>query len=217
MPIRVMIADDHAIFRAALKALLEKERDIRVVAEAGTGFDTIKGATKGKVDVLILDISLPGLSGTRVAEAVLEKKNHLPIVVLTMHEDEYYLRELLRIGVRGYVLKKSAADGLLHAIRAAVRGEQYVDPAMADHVISSYVGRAPQKRAAEGLNALTRREQEVCGLLAHGYTNAEVAQKLFISERTVESHRTRIMAKLNLKSRGDLVRFAIENRLLRLR
>ena len=216
MPVRIMIADDHAIFRSGLKALLEKERDIRVVAETGTGFETIQAATEKDIDVLILDISLPGLSGPRVAEAVLEKKPDLPIVILTMHEDEYYMRELFKIGVRGYVLKKSSDTDLLHAIRAVVRGEQYVDPALADHVISSYVGRLPKRRAAVGLNALTRREREVCALLAYGHTNAEVAQKLFISERTVETHRTNIMAKLSLKSRAELVRFAIDRGLLRL-
>jgi two-component system response regulator NreC len=217
MSIRVMIADDHAILRSGLKALLEREKDIEVVGETGTGFDTIKAATEKEMDVLILDISLPGLSGTRVAEAVLEKKPDLAIVVLTMHEDEYYMRELFKIGARGYVLKKSPAADLLHAIRAAARGEQYVDPALANHVISSYVGRAPKKRAATRATGLTRREQEVCSLLAYGHTNAEVARKLFISERTVESHRTNIMSKLNLKSRAELVRFAIDHGLLNLR
>ena len=211
-----MIADDHAVFRSGLKALLEKEPDLQVVAETGTGFDTLKAVAENAVDVLLLDIAMPGLSGPRVAEEVLRKKPDMAIVILTMHEDPYYLQELFKIGVRGFVLKKSTGTDLLQAIRAAHRGQQYIDPALAGHVISSYVGRPSPKRKAERLDLLTPREQEVCRLLAYGHTNAEVAQKLFISERTVETHRTNIMTKLNLRSRAELVRFAIDRGLLKL-
>jgi len=214
MPIGILIADDHAIFRSGLRALLEKEGDLEVVAETGTGFDTLKAATDRKVDVLVLDISMPGLPGPRVAEAVLQQRPELPIVVLTMHEDEYYLQELFKIGARAFVLKKSTGTELLQAIRAAHRGHHYIDPALADHVICPYVGRAPKKKAGR-LDSLTLREQEVCRLLACGHTNAEVADKLCISERTVETHRANIMAKLGLKTRAELVRFAMDNGLLR--
>ena len=216
MPVRILIADDHAVFRSGLKALLEKEPDLQVVAETGTGFDTLEAIAEKEVDVLLLDIAMPGLSGPRVAEEVLRKKPDMAIVILTMHEDQYYLQELFKIGVRGFVLKKSTGTDLLQAIRAAHRGQQYIDPALAGHVISSYVGRPPAKKRTERLDLLSHREQEVCSLLAYGHTNGEIAQKLFISERTVEAHRTNIMTKLHLKTRAELVRFAIDQGLLKL-
>ena len=216
MPIRILIADDHAVFRSGLRALLEKESDLLVVGETGDGVATVAAIATQEVDVLLLDITLPKLPGPKVAEAVLHKRPHLAIVVLTMHEDEYYMQELFKIGARAFVLKKSTGTDLLQAIRAAHRGEQYIDPSLAEHVISSYVGRRSAYKAAGRLDLLTPREQEVCTLLAYGHTNAEIAQKLFISERTVETHRTNLMAKLDLKSRAELVRFAIGHGLLKL-
>ena len=216
MSIRVFIADDHAVFRSGLRALLEKEPDIEVVGETGNGFDTIRGVIETNLDVLILDVTMPGLPGPKVAKAVLQEKPQLAIVVLTMHEDEYYLQELFRLGVRAYVLKKSTSTDVVQAIRAACKGEQYIDPALAGLVISSYVGRQPKKLKTDRFDLMTPRELEVLTLLAYGHTNAEIAEKLCISERTVESHRNNIMSKLELKSRAELVRFAIENDLLKL-
>lgn len=215
MPIKVFITDDHAVLRGGLHALLETERDITIVGEASSGLDAIRALEETPMDVLVLDISMPGLPGARTAEELLRRRPTLGIVVLTMHEDEYYLREMLRIGVRGYVLKKSSGTELVHAIRAAYRGESYIDPALASLVISPYVGKTSAKEPGR-LGLLTPREQEVCRLLAYGYTNAEVAEKLFISDRTVETHRTNIMGKLSLGSRAELVRFAIDNGLLTL-
>jgi DNA-binding NarL/FixJ family response regulator len=214
-PIQILIADDHAVFRSGLRALLEKEPDLEVVAETGDGLSTVRAACEKQVDLLLLDISLPKLSGQQVAEAVLENRPDMAIVILTMHEDQYYLQELFKIGVRAFVLKKSTGTDLLQAIRAAYRGEQYIDPALAGHVISSYVGRRPNEKMGR-LDTLTPREKEVCTLLAYGHTNAEIAKKLFISLRTVETHRTNLMGKLDLKSRAELVRFAIDNGMLKL-
>ena len=216
MPIRILIADDHAVFRVGLKALLEKETNMKIVADAGDGFEAAREAIKRDIDVLLLDISMPGLTGPQVAETVLQKKPDLAIVVLTMHEDEHYLQELFRTGVRGFVLKKSSGQDLVQAIRAAHRGEHYVDPSMAGCVISSLAGDAAGRESPERLAQLTRREREVCRLLAYGHTNAEIAEQLAISDRTVETHRSKITAKLRVKSRAELVRFAIENGLLEL-
>ena len=217
MPIRILIADDHAVFRSGLRALLENEPDFEIVGETGNGFDTIRAIAERDVDVLLLDITMPGLPGAKVAEAIMKEERHPAIVVLTMHEDEYYLQEFFRLGVLAYVLKKSTATDVVQAIRAAGRGEEYIDPALAGLVISSYVGRRqPRKQRTGRLDQLTPREQEVLSLLAYGHTNGEIGQRLSISERTVESHRTNIMAKLDLTSRADLVRFAIDNGLLRL-
>jgi DNA-binding NarL/FixJ family response regulator len=218
MPIRILIADDHAVFRNGLKVLLEKEPDLKVVGETGNGFDTLRAVSETDLDLLLLDVAMPGLPGSKVAEAVLKGKPHLAIVVLTMHEDEYYLQEFFRLGVRAYVLKKSTGTDVVQAIRAAIKGEQYIDPALAGLVISSYVGgRQPKKQRTGRLDLMTPREIEVLTLLAYGHTNAEIAEKLCISERTVETHRTNIMAKLEFKSRAELVRFAIDNGILKLR
>lgn len=214
MSIRILIADDHAVFRSGLRALLEKEEDFEIVGETGSGLDTLALMERNGTDVLLLDISMPGLSGPKVAHEVLSKRPGMAIVILTMHEDEYYLQELLRIGVRGYVLKKSTGTEVAQAIRAAYRGDTYIDPALAVLVVSPYVGRA-RKDSGDPLAQLTAREKEVCQLLAFGYTSAEVAEKLFISGRTVETHRNHIMSKLGLQTRADLVRFALENGLMK--
>jgi len=213
---RILIADDHAVFRSGLKALLEKESDMEVVGETGDGYETIRAVEDNDIDVLILDITMPGLTGPKVAESVLKKKPDLVIVVLTMHEDKYYLQELFRLGVRAYVLKKSTGTDVAQAIRAATKGDQYIDPALTNVVISSFVGRQRQKKKTGRLDLTTQREKEVLTLLAYGHTNGEIADKLCISERTVETHRTNIMSKLELKSRAELVRFAIDNGLLKL-
>ena len=215
MSIKIVITDDHAVFRSGLRALLEKEPDFEVVGETGSGMDTIELAKELHFDLLLLDISMPGLSGPRLAEEILKQKPKLAIVVLTMHDDEHYLRELFRIGARGYVLKKSTGTELVQAIRSAYAGNVYVDPALSDVLVSSYVGRQPAKEESGRLGLLTSREKEICRLLALGYTNSEVGDKLFISVRTVETHRSNIMAKLELESRAELVRFAINNGLLK--
>jgi len=216
MPIRIFIADDHAVFRSGLRMLLEKEPDLQVVGETGNGFDAIRAVAETPLDVLLLDVAMPGLSGARVAEEVLKNKPDLAIVVLTMHEDEYYLQEFFRLGVQAYVLKKSTGTDVAQAIRAAQKGKQYIDPALTNLVISSYVGRQPTKPKTRRLDLLTPRELEVLTLLAYGHTNAEIAEKLCISERTVETHRTNIMSKMEFRSRAELVRFAIDNRMMKL-
>jgi two-component system response regulator NreC len=156
---------------------------------------------------------MPGMPTAKVAERLLKKRPDLAIVVLTMHEDAYYLREFLKIGARGFVLKKSTGRELVRAIRAVVDGNHYVDPALTSEVVDAYVDRA-DKRPSGRVGALTTREREVCGLLAYGHTNNEIAEKLSISARTVESHRARIMSKLELSSRADLVRFAMDHGLM---
>lgn len=216
MSARILIADDHAVFRSGLRALLEKEKDLQVVAETGDGFATLEVLEAEAIDILLLDITMPKLTGPQVAERALKLNPRVAIVVLTMHEDAYYLQELFKIGVRGFVLKKSTGTDLLQAIRAAYRGDQYVDPALAGHLVSLFVGTRAGKASQGRLDALTPREREVCTLLAYGHTNGEIATRLHISERTVESHRNHITAKLDLRTRADLVRFAIDNGLLKL-
>jgi two-component system response regulator NreC len=215
MSVRIMIADDHAVFRSGLKALLEKENDFEVVGEAGTGKETLKLISEKAVDVLLLDINMPGMKGPMVAEEVFKEKPDVAIVVLTMYDDEYYLQELFKIGAKGFVLKKSTGTDLIQAIRAVNLGNQYIDPSLISYVISPYIGRT-KKKGDSRKNLLTLREQEICRLLAYGHTNSEIAEKLFISERTVETHRSNVFSKLDLKNRAELVRFAIDNNLMKL-
>ncbi len=215
MSISVLIADDHAVFRSGLRALLENEEDIEVAGEAGTGPEAVKKINDISPDVLILDINMPEMNGTTVAEKALKNHPELKIVILTMHEDEHYLQELLKIGINGYVLKKSTQTDVVQAIRAASRGEHYIDSSLSSFVVSKYAG-LPEKKSASKKDILTAREQEICSLLAYGHTNSEIAEKLFISERTAEFHRSNIFSKLNFKSRAELVRFAIETSLMKL-
>ena len=215
MNIKVLIADDHILFRNGIRMLLEKESDIEVVGETGDGFQTLKQALEQSVDILLLDLSMPGMPSPRVVETLVEKKPHLSIIVLTMHEDEYYLQELFRIGAKAFVLKKSSSTDLLQAIRAVYRGGQYIDPALADKVISPYVGKKTSGQNGR-LGLLTKREQEIVKYLAYGHTSTEIAEIFSLSSRTVETHRASIMAKLELNSRAGLVRFAIDNGLMKL-
>lgn len=220
MTTRILIADDHTLFRSGLRALLEKESDFEIVGEASSGPETIRQAKEKDPDILILDLTMPGgLSGAQVAETVLGELPELGVMVLTMHEDEYYLKQLLRIGARAFLLKKSSSDEMLQAVRSVAKGDVYVDPSLTRHLLPSFVGKAvPASRQKKTglLGLLTKRELEVCRELALGHTNAEVGEKLFISERTVETHRTNIMSKLELRNRAELVRFAIENGLMNL-
>jgi DNA-binding NarL/FixJ family response regulator len=214
MSISVYIVDDHAVFRSGIRALLERESDVQVAGETGLGIEAIRAASEIEFDVLLLDISLPDISGARVAERVLKVRPRLAIVALTMHEDEEYFRELFKVGARGYMLKKSSGNELLQAVRTTCRGGIYVDPALSPLLVRDIAGPPPRQRDVGLIGLLTPREREVCRYVGFGYTNSEVADKLNISARTVETHRANIMAKLNMKSRADLVRFALDNELL---
>ncbi|MBI4612385.1 MAG: response regulator transcription factor [Planctomycetes bacterium] len=214
MPIRILVADDHAVFRNGLTALLAKESDLEIVGEAATAGDTIRAAMETEADVLVLDIGMPGQSGVAAAAAISKRRPKLAIVILTMHEDEDYLQEMLKIGVRGYVLKKSSGEDLLQAIRTAYRGARYIDRGFADTLVSASVAGQPTG-SPDRLGQLTRREREVCEMLAYGHTNAEIAENLHISERTVETHRSNIMNKIDAKTRAEVVRFAIDHGLMK--
>ena len=213
MPIRIVIADDHAVFRSGVKALLDAEDEFEVAGESASGSDTVEVVMSTEADVLLLDISMPGVPAARVAETLLQERPGLAIVVLTMHEDVHYLEEFLKIGVRGYVLKKSGGPDLFQAIRAAHNGHRYVDPSLAGDAIAPYLDQASGGQSGR-LASLTPREREVLTLLAHGHTNREIGDLLHISVRTVEVHRKSVMSKLGLKGRAQLVRFAIDHGLV---
>ncbi len=186
-----------------------------MVAEAGDGNAAVEVVRKHRPDVLILDISMPGKGGSAAARLALKVHPELAIVVLTMHEDVCYLRELFAIGAKAFVLKKSRQEVLVSAIWAAKRGERYIDPVLSGQAMSLFVGKQTTRKKTL-VSVLTPREKEVCELLALGHTNHDIGDRLFISERTVESHRNHIMTKLGFKTRAKLVRFAIDNGILRL-
>jgi two-component system response regulator NreC len=213
MTIQVHISDDHGVFRSGLKALIEKEEDLAVVGETGNSFDTLRWFTEHEADVLVLDINMPGPPTSEVAREVAANHPKTAVLVLTIHSEEYYLREFLNLGVKGFMVKTSTGNEFIEAIRMVHKGKTYVDPSMSKYLVSNYVGK-PLKSGGR-LDVLTKREQEVCTYLATGHTNAEVAEALSISKRTVETHRASIMTKLELKTRAELVRFAMENGLLK--
>jgi two-component system response regulator NreC len=204
--IRVMLADDHAILRAGLRMLLEAQPDMAVVAEAADGEEAIRRAGGSRPDVAVVDLSMPGLSGVETLERLRREVPSTRLLVLTMHDDPGYARLALAAGASGHVIKDAESTELLAAIRAVHRGRTFVQAG------SESPPTATLERAAAP--ALSPRERQVLGLLAHGHTNREVADQLSLSVKTVETHRARLSDKLGLHSRADLVRFAIELGLL---
>lgn len=209
--IRVLLADDHALLRAGLKALLATQTDIDTVGETGDGGEAAQLAQTLLPDVLLLDVTMPGNEQFAALRAVRERAPQVRVLLLTMHEDEALLREALRLGAAGYVLKKAAEAELLTAIRAAARGEAYVDPALTRAMIAGYLEAEESKKtdiAQE--DGLTAREVEVLKLTAEGYTNKEIAENLVISVKTVETHKAHIAEKVGMKSRVEWLRYARE-------
>lgn len=213
MATTVHVADDHSVFRAGLRALIEKEKDFLVTGESGNSFDTMKSVIKDKPDVLILDINMPGISTSNVVENLTKEMPNLAILVLTIHDEEYYLKEFLKAGARGFMVKTSTSQELIRALHIVVKGETYVDPALSKHLITNYLGEQTKKSKKD--EKLTKRERQVFEKLVYGYTNQEIAKDLTISKRTVDSHRASIMSKLGLNSRAELVRYALQHGLIK--
>jgi two-component system response regulator NreC len=204
--VRVLIADDHALVRSALKSLLEAQPDLEVVGEAENGAAALECCRRLAPDVVIMDLAMPGRGGINATEDLRREIPGTKVLVLTMHDDDAYLRLARLAGAAGFVLKKSLATELIRAIRAVAAGQHYFPPA----------DTAPPPRFRGGLlERITEREREVLALIALGHTTAEISVKLRISEKTVESHRAHIIEKLGLRSRAELVRFALEHGLLK--
>jgi DNA-binding NarL/FixJ family response regulator len=201
--IRVLLAEDHETVRDGLRLLLDSQPDVTVVAEAGNGQLAVDQARELKPDVIVLDLTMPGMSGLAAARALREYVPSTAVVALTRHDDQAYLRELMANGASGYVLKQSPSSELLAAIRAAAAGESHVDPALG--IVDDTWGR---RRAAP---SITSREQEVLRHVAVGLTNKEIAAAIDVSVKTVEVHKANAMRKLNLKGRVDVVRYAVLN------
>jgi len=207
--IRIVLADDHEIVRAGIRLVLEEQSDMEVVAEAADGEAAVRYALGHKPDVLVLDLNMPGLSGLDAIPGVLEASPDTAIVVLTMQAEPAFAREALRAGARGYVVKQSAAAELVGAIRAIVAGDTYINPSLGARLASE-----PEKAASP--DDLTPRETEILELLALGHTNPEIADKLVLSVRTVETHRANIQQKTGASTRAELVSYAADKGLLNL-
>lgn len=196
--------------RQGVRMVLQSEPDFELVAEAGSGEEAVKMAEIHRPDVVIMDISLPGLSGIEATKQIKEAVPGVKVIGLTMHEEEPYVMELLRAGADGYIVKRSAAADLVSAIRAVVQGQAVLDPAITRAVVTGYVTRpVPAAPERDENSPLTPRETEILILVAEGNTNADIARKLFISEKTVQTHRSNILDKLNIHDRTELVRYAI--------
>lgn len=206
--------DDHAIVREGIKRILAEEPDIEVVGEAGDGLEAVEMAKKLKPDVAILDITMPALNGIEATRQIRSSLPNTHALTLTMHEDDTYVFQLLKAGAAGYVLKRAAATDLVQAVRAAQRGEAFLYPSVAKAVVGDYLKRLEEGEGKEMYDGLTEREKEILTLVADGATNQEIARKLFISIKTVQTHRAHIMEKLDLHDRTKLVRYAIRKGLI---
>ena len=214
---RVMIADDHAVVRHGLRALVETQPDLAVVAEAGDAPEAIAEARRVRPDVLLLDLGMPGGGGMRVLEQLAGSTPAIRILILSMHDDPAYIRSAFAGGALGYVVKRARGSDVLDAIRAVARGDRYVDPVTTGAVVGAEAPRDNRgPRDAARPRQLTERERRVLQLLAEGHTNLEVGAHLGISVKTVETHRGRLSRKLGARSRADLVRYALHAGLLRL-
>ena len=210
--IRVLIADDHAVLRAGLRVLIGAQPDMDVVGEAADGEEAVQRVAETRPDVALVDITMPGSSGIKAIERIRQTCPATRVLVLTMHDVPAYLRSALAAGATGYVVKRAADSELLSAIRGVHRGRTVLDPALATAVVQGAIGRKAtvgQPGGPAGL--LSPREREVLDLVAQGYTNQQIADRLGLSVKTVETYRSRLVEKLGLRSRADLVRYALDS------
>lgn len=203
--IRVLIADDHAILRDGLKALLQSAPDMEVVGEAATGKEALRLVHELRPNVVLMDISMPDMTGLEATEVIKRMYPEIKVIALTVHEHETYLRRMLQVGADGYVVKRAAADELVRAIRTVMRGGVYLHPEVAKRVIGRSDPKTPK---------LSGREWQVLRLIALGYTNQQIADRLSLSVKTVETYRSRIADKLGIKTRAEIVKFALQHQLL---
>jgi two-component system response regulator NreC len=204
--IKVLIADDHTIVRSGVRLLLDAEPDIEVIGEALDGRETVRLVEQLRPDVVLMDITMPGMDGLQATRTIKEEWPGIHILVLTMHRSDEYFFETLKAGASGYILKGAETDELLNAVRTVADGEVFLHPTLARKLVHDYLDRA--EGGSEGEGSLSPREREIVALLAEGYTSKEIAEKLVISPSTVYTHRNRLMTKLGFSSRHELMQYA---------
>lgn len=207
--LRILLADDHTVVRHGFRMIITAEPDMEVVAEAANGREAVEQAAGLRPDIAVIDVTMPELNGIEATRRIAEVSPRTRVLALSMHKDAVYVREILRAGAKGYLLKDSMASDLLAAIRSLARGEGYLSPGVSEAVLSDY-----RKHVTDPIDLLTSREREVLQMIAEGKTNKEIANALRLSVYTIEAHRGRIMEKLNLHSTGELVRFALRSGLI---
>lgn len=207
--IRILLADDHALVRQGFRLILSSQPDMEIVGEAGNGREALELAEKLRPDLVVMDVAMPELNGIEATRRLATSSPRTRVLALSMHKDSVYVREILRAGARGYLLKDSIDSDLVNAVRAVARGDGYLSPGVSDAVLTDY-----RRHVTDPIDLLTTREREVLQHIAEGKTNKEIATTLTLSVYTVDAHRGRIMEKLNLHSTGELVRFAVRNGLV---
>ncbi len=206
MPIKILIADDHGVVAEGLKHLIEAQPDMQVLGTVADGREAVRLAREAQPDVVLMDLSMPELNGADATRAILERDTRCRVIVLSMYAEREYVRRALKAGASGYVVKRSAAKEVVDAIRAVYAGQRYLSPKVADVVIDDYTAEDKQ----DPLARLSAREREVLQLLAEGRTGAEIAARLALSQKTVETYRARLVEKLGIRDVAGLVKFAIQ-------
>ena len=221
--IRLMLVDDHQVVRTGLKSFLQTQPDLEVVAEASDGQEAVTRALETRPDIIIMDLSMPGMDGLEATRQLKEKWPQVVVLALTVHEDKLYFMKMLEAGASGYLTKQAASDELVQAIHTVANGHVYLQPALARWLLEDYQSLIespstdkPEEEGAVGLEALSEREREVLEMVAQGLNNNDIGEKLELSPKTIARHRERIMGKLNMHSRTELVKFAIRSGLVKL-
>jgi two-component system, NarL family, response regulator NreC len=213
VPISIILADDHPVVRRGMRALLERERDFSIVGVASDGLETVRLAERLKPDVLVLDLMMPGLSGLEALRILRERSPRTRIVILSMHSSNAFIAQSLQNGAIGYVLKDCSEESLVHAVREAAAGRRFLSPPVTEIAINAYIEQS-KTGPLDPHETLTPRQREVLQLAAEGKTNAEIAERLNISQRTVENHRASLMQRLGLQNQSELIRYAIRHGLI---
>lgn len=223
-PIRILLADDHQMIRTGLKSFLESHPDFKVIAEAGNGREAIERALETRPDIILMDITMPEMDGLEATRQLKKLWPECVILCLTVHEDKFYFMEMLAAGASGYLTKQAASDELVSAIHAVAQGHVYLQPALARWLLEDYQQLASRQEvtgneseAAVKLEVLSERERGVLEMVAQGLTNQQIGEKLELSPKTIARHRERIMSKLNLHTRVELVKFAISSGLVKVK
>jgi two-component system response regulator NreC len=214
--IRVLLADDHRMLREGIRALLERQDDITVVGEASDGREAVRLAASLCPDLVVMDVSMPLLNGIEATRQIKRDCPDVRILILTVHEQKDYVAQLLVAGADGYIIKRAAGDDLIAAIRTVCQGQTFLHPSITKVMVEDYVKRLQEGEGLDAYHILTEREREVLQLIAEGYTNREMADLLHISIKTVQNHRSRIMSKLDLHDRGELIKYAIQQGIIHL-